>query len=1377
MSFDDPTRSELQKIVGKARDLLVDEFTFQCQRSYGIQPDGSMLDLAKLDYLPQEDQLRARLLRDRAQHLSAGLDRPKRQAEAVARMIREQAFTVLNRFCALRMCEERGLVQECVRLGYDSKGFRLYDQTAAKLGGDTYSRYALFLQLLFDELSVDLGILFDRFTLTGLLFPGDGALKEVLGLINTPQLSHIWADDEAIGWVYQYFNSSEERKAMRKASPAPGNSRELAVRNQFFTPRYVVEFLTDNTLGRVWYEMRKGQTILSDECRYLVRRKNEVFLGPGQTAPPIANATTEISKRELLKKPSYIDHRPKKDPRDLRILDPACGSGHFLLYAFDLLERIYREAWEDPESPNSETTGRTLREDFESFDDLCRSIPKLIIERNLHGVDIDSRASQIAGLALWLRAQKTWKNIGLKTTERPQISKSNIVIAEPMPGEEDMRREFTADLKPTVLGQLVDVVFEKMKIAGEAGLLLRIEEEIKDTVAQARRQWLRAPQPEQQLLFAGVRASRPQQQELRFDVRDVSDESFWQQAENRILTALKEYSEMAENRQAVSRRLFVDDIARGFSFVDLCRKRYDVVLMNPPFGEPSKHITAYLSLNYPRTKHDLYATFTERALQILNRSGFLGEISSRVGFFTKSFEKWRKEVVGTCAIEAIADLGFGVLDGATVEAAAYMIRNAQGNGGHTSLIIRLLTDEDKSLELLTALRDPENKKRFEFRTTDCDCLPLAPWVYWVSPKVMRILAAHRQLEPEAAVIRQGLGTGENDRFIRTLWEVPISGIASKTGEQKFLDQFFDGKRWAVHVRSGSSQPWYSPLTLVIDWERAGIRLKERWRSKGESPSRYIPSEDLYFRPGFSWTRRAFRLIPYSIPAGCIPSASRYMGFPAKGSEFAVLGLVASNAASCFARFYGEMFERPNHLVDTLKRLPFEPFSAALLVQINKKIEEEVRRRRQIFHNYEPFWDFTLPSLIKQWSDDASSSWDPGSLLGVSIDEAVASTLGLTNGQLRELESDLRDAIAVRRPSKDSSAEDDTESDEDEAVCDFSIRGKYFDLLLYSVGCVFGRWDVRMALDPSLAPRLADPLDPLPVCPPGTLVGPDGLPAKAGSIVSEDWLRARPDACTLPTKGTVKHPTVPETDYPVDVCWDGILVDDPDFNSENSHRDDIVRRVREVLRLIWNDKAPEIEQAACEALDVSDLREYFRRPTGFFQDHLKRYTKSRRKAPIYLPLATESGRYTLWVYYPRLSDQTLYSCVNDYLDPKIRDTEKDLERLRALGRLDRRTQKHLDDLSELRPELKALREKLLQIAALPYRPNLNDGVLISAAPLWQLFRYRPWQNSLRECWKDLSDERLEWSHLAYVIWPDRVRKACKKDKSIGTAHGLEDLHEG
>jgi len=260
-------------------------------------------------------------------------------------------------------------------------------------------------------------------------------------------------------------------------------------------------------------------------------------------------------------------------------------------------------------------------------------------------------------------------------------------------------------------------------------------------------------------------------------------------------------------------------------------------------------------------------------------------------------------------------------------------------------------------------------------------------------------------------------------------------------------------------------------------------------------------------------------------------------------------------------------------------------------------------------------------------------------------------------------------------------------------------------------------------------------------------------------------------------GSVLNPTTRNPDYPIRISWNGILVDDPGFNEDQPHPDDIVRRVREVFDVLWEDKAHGIEQEVCSILGVSVLRDYFRKPSGFFQDHLRRYSKSRRKAPIYWPLSTDSGNYTIWLYYPRLSDQTLYACVNDHLDPKLRDVERDLERLRSLATADRQVQRQLDELGDLQIELKSMRERLLKIAALPYRPNQNDGVLITAAPLWEFFRQGTWRTALKKCWEDLKEEKYEWAHIAYPVWPDRIREACKKDKSIAIAHGLEDLYEG
>ena len=280
MAFDSTTRGKLQRLVTACRNLLTDEFDEQLQSIYGVYAeDGRVLELDKLPNLDDDERITGALLRERIDHLQSGLiDSKTPLKEAVQRVLREQAFTVLNRFAALRMAEERELVLQCVGDGLNSKGFQVFENVASPDLGSQYARYCIFLGCLFDELSLDLGVLFDRYSPFGLLFPREPKLKEFLQLLNDPELKSLWREDETIGWIYQYFNDPAERKLMREAA-APRNSRELAVRNQFFTPRYVVQFLIDNTLGRLWYEMTKGRTELARCCRYLLRRPNEVFLG------------------------------------------------------------------------------------------------------------------------------------------------------------------------------------------------------------------------------------------------------------------------------------------------------------------------------------------------------------------------------------------------------------------------------------------------------------------------------------------------------------------------------------------------------------------------------------------------------------------------------------------------------------------------------------------------------------------------------------------------------------------------------------------------------------------------------------------------------------------------------------------------------------------------------------------------------------------------------------------------------------------------------------------------------------------------------------------------------------------------------------------
>ena len=563
MAFDQSTRNRLQRLVSDARALLTQEFTRQMQHEYGMDPaTGEVADIDKLSHMDDTRRETARLLRDTLNHYRATSPSGGNKA-TLERIVREQAFTVLNRLAALRMMEARGLLIESVARGYQSKGFQLYQRLAGSALGETGDAYRCYVFSLFDEFALDLAVLFDRFSPQGRLFPREAALLALLNLINHPEIEPLWAEDETIGWIYQYYNSQEERRQMRADSPAPRNSRELAVRNQFFTPRYVVEFLTDNTLGRLWYEMTQGQTGLTDQCRYLVRRPNEIFLQSGEEAPRRKKPQEGLSQEELLQQPVYIPFRVLKDPRDITMLDPACGSMHFGLYAFDLFEVIYDEAWEIAHGGDEARKSSASFVPFVSFvvqypdkAAFLADVPRLIIEHNLHGIDIDPRAVQIAGLSLWLRAQRTWQQQGLHPQDRPRIRRSNIVCAEPMPGEEAFLEEFieahlAAIPERKLLGQLVRRVFDAMKLAGEAGSLLKIEEEIAGAVAEAKQKWLAGPKPEQGRLFADDTAP-PAQKELGLDVTGITDETFWEKAEERIYAALQTYAEQAEHGAVTS---------------------------------------------------------------------------------------------------------------------------------------------------------------------------------------------------------------------------------------------------------------------------------------------------------------------------------------------------------------------------------------------------------------------------------------------------------------------------------------------------------------------------------------------------------------------------------------------------------------------------------------------------------------------------------------------------------------------------------------------------------------------------------------------------------------------------------------------------------
>lgn len=290
------------------------------------------------------------------------------------------------------------------------------------------------------------------------------------------------------------------------------------------------------------------------------------------------------------------------------------------------------------------------------------------------------------------------------------------------------------------------------------------------------------------------------------------------------------------------------------------------------------------------------------------------------------------------------------------------------------------------------------------------------------------------------------------------------------------------------------------------------------------------------------------------------------------------------------------------------------------------------------------------------------------------------------------------------------AADGTDADEDQ---NFEDAPEHDSLLSWVVGVTFGRFDWRLVTGDRVAPQEPEPFDPL-------ATKSDGM---------------------LPDDAEPFH------------SHNGILTDD------EGHDHDLPRLMERVLGVVGE---PVNE----------DLRRWLRK--NFFSFHLRGYSRSRRKAPIYWPLSTVSGDYTLWLYYPELNSQTLFTAVNDFVEPKLHIVRDSLMGLRSKGTgRSKQEERELEELENFEQELADLRDTLLNIAP-GYRPQRSDGVQISASPLWSLFRNTQWQKALKETWRQLEEGDYDWAHLALNYWPERVLQKCAEDRSIAIAHDVEEL---
>jgi Eco57I restriction-modification methylase len=1322
------TRNKLRNVVTQCRKLLEESIAHQLEGQFGIragQEDAVRVeDEARMSHLSDEDQQYRRDLLDHFEHIKAGSLKPK---DALDQLIREIAFTHLNRLCAYKMMEARDVYvggqkfREAVGRGIKSNGFLMYlgtegheeDERLFNTGQQELA-YRHFLDWLGGRLSEEIGVLFNPNDPANRLYPRQKTLDELLDLLNGEDIKpdekevqetwpKIWEQDETIGWVYQYFTPKELRDKARKESQAPRNPYELAFRNQFFTPRYVVEFLTDNTLGRIWYEMRKGDTKLKDQCQYMVRRPNEIFLDEGMEPPEASGTQDDLSQEELLKQAVYISHRPKKDPRELKILDPACGSGHFLLYCFDLLLTIYEEAYSEPD------LGPALQKDYTTLDDLRRDVPRLILAHNLHGIDIDLRCTQIAALALWLRCQRAYRETGLKK-DRPSITRSNLVCAEPMPGEEGLLDEFLKTLHEDRLEQLirrvmdvpddktvrttpemadrlcelVHLVWDRMKLAGEAGSLLKIEEEIQEAIRTGQVEW-EADQP----LFRVTQyalTEEPQEKYIRF----VPGEgvSFWERAEALVMAALDDFAEYAANGRKLLRTLFVDDAMRGFAFVDVCRQRFDVVLMNPPFGLAQKHLNKFLRREYPDTYVDLYASFVTRGLQ-LAPAGFLGAITSRAFMMTKKLARWRQnELID--ALDLMLDLGSPVMDDAFVEACAFCASTGTSLSSIVAFDRRFASEKDVPPRLSGR---GGNSYSYCARKDQLHALPQAKILYSLPSPVYSLLKSPHVFEPTIGTAREGMRTFDDVRFLRLRWEVSPTTIGADS-------------TWEALSKGGEFAIYYSDIHLVVKWARQGKELAEENQRVNGQTAQSRQASEFWRRPGGTYSKRSVKGFSVrALPAGCIFGTKG----PAILSESDVpssclIGWLNSRLIRFLVHVQANAYEFNTGII---KRLPWK--SDGRILRLADVTQRAIEAWRDAAALSEVNSLFVSPIIASDFSVMHACATEKGALAGRIRDECCAKW-DATVDEVYGVDSSM---LGEGADDNDEVTGDDEEDAADEIV---SPVDQVHSVVSYTLGVAAGRWDVRFATGERQPADLPDPFAALPVCAPGALQGSDGLPV-----------------------------TKPPEVYPLQIDWDGILVDDP------GNEDDMVRRVREVLEVIWKDRADAIEKEACEILGVKALWNYFRKPgkDGFWDEHVKRYSKSRRKAPIYWLLQSSKKNYALWLYYHRLDKDMLFKALLNYVEPKIQREENRLAELRSQkssagdsGKEAKKLDRGIEQQEDLLVELRDFEEELRKVANLHLIPDINDGVVLNIAPLHELV---PWKEA-KKYWNELMDGKYEWSSI-------------------------------
>ncbi|MCB9613490.1 MAG: BREX-6 system adenine-specific DNA-methyltransferase PglX [Sandaracinus sp.] len=1261
----------------------------------------------------------------------------------------QAAYTLLHRLVVLRRLEALKLRPLPVLTGgFESRGYKDFRELAPQLrvgtgggalsngalsnglgrglsgagGRDETEGYAFLLDLVFADLATELPGVFGPAGIAELVPVPAAVLRHVVETLDDAALTSAWTDDLVLGWVYQYWNDPA-REALDDKLNRGGKveGHELASKTQLFTERYMVDWLLQNSLGPTWLAIcaRHGWTadlnaVGPDGASTLQRleARRAEFRGRRErgevSLTELMPLHTELERRWAYYVPQPIpDDAVDKAPasvRTLKILDPAVGSGHFLVVALELLVALYEEEARhrglslaafvrgDAASKRDGASDTVGASDDEA--EGKRLAVERILSENLHGIDLDPRAIQIAAATLWIQG----KALAPKAAPpRLNLVASDLrlgALRHDDPALVELRAE--VERETGIPASLTDAVVGALKGADHLGSLLKIDRAVEEALdAHERALGLGVKfAPTQTSLFG---ESTPQQGQMVFD-REEARASLTE----RLETFLARHTRADD----LGLRLRGEQLAAGVRLARMLREgAYDLVVANPPYQDTSDIADGPNSLDdgsWRDSGSDLFGHFFLRSLKLIGIGGLVALLTKRDWLTLTRFTKLRRAIVDN-HILSVADLGSGAFESISGEVVASAmtvvsrIDRKQRKPDRTTACI-LLADTGSGPEIKRAqlCAAPVVTRR----TEDYQRIKGAPLILaWDEPEIARYVES--PLLGELSDVRQGMATGDNGRFLRSPSEIRPSLICLSD----------PSRPWWPYIKGAKGVEWVEPVSHVVDWRQCGLAVKASERS-------VIRNESYYLRKGISFASTGST---FSARVHRVPSA-----FDVKGQSVFCDDMTSNVCCGMNSgksrRMMSDINPSISFQVGDAKRLPLARVEGATrifdILEVAFTLHESHR---------EPSVEFRSPG---------PSPWRHA--------QAWAQT-------------------AVDRPEGAPLPEYVEELDPEPAS----------DHVSFALGVALGRFGGQGEgiLDPKTG-------RPVPVPTPTFLGEEDDANANAKA--------APPDEPPSPDEG----PNLLRRALPHGLLFLDRTLDDADL------RDGLGHPAAKGLHEAWATYGP---SHATQWTTRSSLRDFL--ALDFFKDVHKGMYENR---PIHWPLSSEKKTFVAWVNIHRMDARTLTVLLADHLQPRLTQIEGELADLRAArDGADRKAakaaEKQLGKLLAAKDELETFVADVAQCAErgpLPtdpkcpprerdaaYDPDLDDGVMINSSALWKLLE--PQWKDPKKWWKELASappapedpkskapkgKDYDWSHLAMRYFPTRVDEKCRRDPSLGVAHG-------